>query len=262
MNWFTRRRSLRPFPTNWTRPSPKCPDTKNKKTSFSIFSVFCLFLSLPLPSPFFHSHGSKFFFTGDLIRFNFTIRKILIQIEWKSERYFFLSDFFRLPQKIPRTISWKSKNSCHHLNLTNSSIIREQQLQRPRLAVSRNSQQPFGFRQKSWAIFLARNLNSIFHCRAIPFKKIHSNEKKKKADCVKILSDLQHPFWKESQEILNLPANKLNRHVQTVTYGLLCWKKLLLLWFWTNHLSVLVAVCHWCGRIIQFSCCCCYVECV
>jgi hypothetical protein len=66
------------------------------------------------------------------------------------------------------------------MNLTNSSIIREQQLQRPRLAVYWNSQQPFGFRQKSWAIFLARNLNLIFHCRAIPFKKFIQMKRKRK----------------------------------------------------------------------------------
>merc|ERR1712223_1858744 len=29
MNWYTRRRSLKPSLTSWTRPSPKCPDTKN-----------------------------------------------------------------------------------------------------------------------------------------------------------------------------------------------------------------------------------------
>jgi len=29
MNWYTRRRSLKPSQTSWTKPSPKCPDTKN-----------------------------------------------------------------------------------------------------------------------------------------------------------------------------------------------------------------------------------------
>lgn len=31
MNWYTRRRSLKPSLTSWTRPSPKCPDTKKQQ---------------------------------------------------------------------------------------------------------------------------------------------------------------------------------------------------------------------------------------
>lgn len=31
MNWYTRRRSLKPSLTSWTKPSPKCPDTKKQQ---------------------------------------------------------------------------------------------------------------------------------------------------------------------------------------------------------------------------------------
>jgi len=31
MNWYTRRRSLKPSLTSWTRPAPKCPDTKKQQ---------------------------------------------------------------------------------------------------------------------------------------------------------------------------------------------------------------------------------------
>jgi len=112
------------------------------------------------------------------------------------------------------------------------------------------------FRQKSWAIFLARNLKI-----SLPSDSIQNLRLRKSWLCENFVWP-PTPNFERIAEILILPANKMNRHVQIVTCGLFCWKKLLLLWFWTNHLSVLVADCNWCGRIIQFPCCCCYVECV
>ncbi len=90
MNSFTRRRSLRPFLTSWTRPSPKCPDTKNKKLLFQCFSVsvshlLCFFLSPP-PTVTVVS-----FFTGDKNCF-FTIK---FYFKSNEKREIFLSKFFQ-----------------------------------------------------------------------------------------------------------------------------------------------------------------------
>lgn len=173
----------------------------------------------------------------------------------KREILFSFWFFFVFPKKSQEPLREKA-NSCHHLNLTNSSIIREQQLQRPRLAVYRNSQQPFRFPPKKLGHFFGAKFEFFFTA-----ERFRSKMKKESWLCENFVWP-PTPYFERIAEILILPANKMNRHVQIVTCGLFCWKKLLLLWFWTNHLSVLVADCNWCGRIIQFPCCCCYVECV